>query len=91
MIEEAKESINQNLQKLDSLRNGVCQVSFVKKDGASRVMSCTLNTSLIPKEHQNFKNGTNKPNVLDTHLRVFDVEREGWRTLIYDNITDFVE
>lgn len=86
-----KESINQNLQKLDSLRNGVCQVSFVKKDGTTRVMHCTLNTSLIPKEHQNFKNGTDKTNDLDTHLRVFDVEKEGWRTLIYDNITDFVE
>jgi hypothetical protein len=76
------------------LRNSTyCDVTFTKVDGTNRNMICTLNESLIPEEHLQFKGkGVSvqvESVVPDTHLRVFDLENNGWRTIILDKIITF--
>ena len=58
-------------------------VTFTKKDGTQRVMKCTRNPSQIP-EDQHPKNGTGDT---DTTIRVFDLDKNEWRSFIVENIT----
>lgn len=62
----------------NTLRNGIHQVVFTKKDGTERAMMCTLNESIIPQEHKPKEGSTHKVN--DSVLAVFDVEKQGWRS-----------
>lgn len=58
-------------------------ITFTKKDGTNRVMKCTRSPSLIPEEHQP-KDG--KTNDSETSLRVFDLDKNEWRSFIIENI-----
>ena len=57
-------------------------VTFTKKDGSERVMRCTRSPIQIP-EDQHPKNGTGDS---DTTLRVFDLDKNEWRSFIVENI-----
>jgi hypothetical protein len=60
-------------------------VTFMKNDGTFRVMKCTLNYNLIPKEHR--PNDSVKGRYLDdAPLRVYDLEKRGWRSFWADSI-----
>jgi hypothetical protein len=74
---------------MTNLRHRVVSLTFTKKDGTSREMNCTLSDTLIPSEHT--PKGTGR--VIEdqeepTAVRVFDVDVQGWRTVIFDNITN---
>lgn len=58
-------------------------ITFTKKDGTSRTMKCTRNVDMIP-EDQRPKNGNNDS---PTTLRVFDLDKNEWRSFIIENIT----
>ena len=62
----------------NTLRNGIHQVVFTKKDGTERTMMCTLSESIIPQEHKPKEGSTHKVN--DNVLAVFDTEKQGWRS-----------
>lgn len=57
-------------------------VTFTKKDGTERVMRCTRSPAQIP-EDQHPKNGTGDS---ETSLRVFDLDKNEWRSFIVENI-----
>lgn len=57
-------------------------VTFTKKDGTERVMRCTRSPSQIP-EDQHPKNGTGDS---ETAIRVFDLDKNEWRSFIVENI-----
>jgi hypothetical protein len=57
-------------------------VTFTKKDGTERVMRCTRSPAQIP-EDQHPKNGTNDS---ETSLRVFDLDKNEWRSFIVENV-----
>lgn len=57
-------------------------VTFTKKDGTERIMKCTRSPDLIP-EDQHPKNGTGDS---DSTLRVFDLDKNEWRSFIVENI-----
>ena len=57
-------------------------VTFMKKDGTQRVMKCTRSPSQIP-EDQHPKNGMNDS---DTSIRVFDLDKNEWRSFIVENV-----
>jgi hypothetical protein len=59
------------------------RVTFTKKDGTQRVMRCTRSPAQIP-EDQHPTNGTNDS---QTSLRVFDLDKNEWRSFIIENIT----
>lgn len=55
-------------------------ITFTKKDGTERVMKCTLDPAILPK--QEVKEGEDRTERLktDTVLPVYDVEAKGWRS-----------
>lgn len=64
------------------------RVSFTKLDGTIRNMECTTNIDLIPIEfHPKQKESTLKPN--DKVVCVYDLENNGWRSFIADNVISF--
>jgi hypothetical protein len=58
-------------------------ITFTKKDGTSRVMKCTRSPSQIP-EDQHPKNGMNDSG---SSVRVFDLDKNEWRSFIVENVT----
>ena len=79
-------------QMIDALRYGMCNVTFTKKNGETRVMPCTLNYDLIPEQHRP-KGGeaslTEGVEATISAIRVYAPESDGWRSFIVDNVQDF--
>jgi len=70
----------------DMLKMGPVEITFTKKDGTERVMSCTLKEDLminIPSESTSEK----KRVVSEETLPVYDLEKESWRSFRLDSIT----
>ena len=78
---------------LEDLRKGICKVTFTKKDGTERVMRCTLDLGQVPAEHMPKSDGNTvteeSKGPLET-VRVFDIEKEGWRSFRLDSVKMFV-
>jgi len=82
-----------------SIQSGVVQVRFKKVNGDIRVMLCTINPDLIPKQpdaEQPFENdmltlsekkAPRKQS--DESYRVYDVEKDGWRSFRWDSVIDY--
>ena len=66
------------------LKGTTAEITFTKVDGSERVMLCTLNESILPK----IEVDESKPvKVLSNEvLRVWDVEKEAWRSFRWDSI-----
>ena len=56
-------------------------IGYTNKDGTSRDVHATLMPSIIPEVK-------NPAPVKETHLTVFDTEKQQWRTLLMDGITN---
>ena len=74
--------INIDLLKTE-LNEGVVRVDFTKVDGTYRSMLCTRNFTSIP-ESQVPHGSKKKPN--DSVLKVFDIEKQAWRSIRVENI-----
>jgi hypothetical protein len=74
----------------EMLRKGPVTVTFTKKDGESRVMTCTLEESVIPEQHRPkpLAEGQEQRKRSDANLSVWDLNAAGWRSFILANITD---
>lgn len=70
-----------------ALQKGAVNVTFVKKDGTERKMECTLKQDLLPQEE--IKEQTREPN--PNVLKVWDLEKNAWRSFRYDSILGFSE
>lgn len=62
------------------LETRVVEITFDKKDGTERVMNATLQEAVVPET----KGGKSKNT--DKNLVVFDVDKQGWRTIVVENI-----
>lgn len=69
---------------IESLRRGTLVVEFNKKNGEFRRMTCTLNSVLIPQDQLPKSEIAVKEN--DTTVRCFDLEANGWRSFIVENV-----
>jgi hypothetical protein len=67
---------------VSALQTGVRTITFTKKDGTERVMKATLQESVVPAT----SGARTAPN---TNLVVFDTEKQGWRSIIIENIKSF--
>ena len=89
MSDEAKEDYKKTQEFRDFLNEmlsrNIMNITFTKKDGTKRVMQCTRNFSAIPTD-QHPKNGSIESS---TTCRVFDVEKQEWRSFVYENIERF--
>lgn len=67
-----------------ALGKGLVTVTFTKKDGETRTMTCTTKMSEIPDENHPKGKVTN---LADDLFRVYDVDAKGWRSFHYDQVT----
>ena len=71
----------------ENLKSGV-RVTFTKKDGSERKMQCTLIENKIPTDKR--PKGTNESENTSTTgsaVRVFDTEKQEWRSFRWDSVT----
>lgn len=61
-------------------------VTFTKKDGSERAMHCTLVEGRIPAE-QTPKNTNASATSSGSAVRVFDTEKNEWRSFRWDSVT----
>lgn len=75
---------------VEHLKFGMVTVTFTKKDGAERVMECTLNHGIIPPmpepkvlaEGETLKVKKENLNIVS----VYDVAAQGWRSFTLRNV-----
>jgi hypothetical protein len=66
------------------LRIGPATVTFTKVDGTDRVMRCTLEEDKLPKVE--IKEGAKPRKESTTSMRVFDLEKNEWRSFTLKNV-----
>lgn len=71
-----------------SLRTGLCNIAFLKKDGSTRQMTCTLNENHIPQSPKSERSAT-VTDTEDSPLRVYDTVSQGWRSFYVNTLTKF--
>jgi len=63
-------------------------ITFTKKDGTERVMKCTLQPELLPVvEQKSIVEGKAPRKESTTSLRVFDLEKNEWRSFTIRSVT----
>lgn len=67
----------------EQLSERVMVVTFDKKDGSERVMTCTKSLDVIPKENHPGEGGKTPPEHL---VNVWDTNAQGWRSFYYDKV-----
>jgi hypothetical protein len=70
---------------LKDLHNSVIAVKFIKMDGSERTMRCTLQESFF-KDYVKKTDKENKPD--DEAIRVWDIDKEAWRSFRYDSVVE---
>jgi hypothetical protein len=68
------------------LRAGPVTVTFNKKDGAERVMTCSLQPELLPPAPVKETTTAKKEN--NNIISVYDLNAQGWRSFIVKNVTN---
>lgn len=69
------------------LKFGPTTIEFTKKDGTLREMKCTLNPTLIMfKDPTYLEHDTIVASEGDTAIRVYDLEKSGWRSFRWDSV-----
>lgn len=74
----------------NALQSSELNVVFIKKDGSERSMRCTLKPELLPAQtdlEEAVQKKTPNPDV----LKVWDLEKEAWRSFRFDSIIGFSE
>ena len=68
------------------LLQGTAVITFTKVDGTERIMTCTLNPTLLPPVV--IKEATDKPARKEstTSIRVYDTEISEWRSFVTKSI-----
>lgn len=73
---------------ISALRQSVINIKFKKIDGSERVMTSTLNPSLIPMDKMS-KSGINDELVEKETVTVFDVAKQDWRSFRKVNLINW--
>lgn len=66
------------------LHVGPATVTFTKADGSERVMNCTLEADKLPKVE--LKEGAKPRKESTTSMRVFDLDKNEWRSFTIRNV-----
>jgi len=67
---------------VDQLEQTVLVVTFDKKDGAERVMTCTKSLAVIPTENHPGNTKAAKEGLIN----VWDTTAQGWRSFYYNRV-----
>lgn len=69
----------------NQLANNRVRIDFIKVDGTSRTMLCTKDPTIITESHLPSGNQDKLMNNAAV-LKVFDLEKQGWRSMRISNI-----
>lgn len=69
----------------NELQNSVLEITFTKKNGEERTMSCTMIAEMLASTSGSTDTSRT---VADDLLVVTDVNKKEWRSFHYDQITD---
>ena len=72
---------------VDQLRSNVLEVSFVKVDGDTRVMPCTLLTEYMPELSETKVQKVDDYSVNKSVIRAFAIDKQAWRSFRLENVT----
>tara|TARA_R110000796_G_scaffold5133_4_gene19430 strand:- start:693 stop:986 length:294 start_codon:yes stop_codon:yes gene_type:complete len=64
----------------------VLEVNFVKKNGDTRIMTCTLREDMIPPLKTTKTELNEEVKELPKSMPIWDINAKGWRSFIIDNI-----
>ncbi len=87
-MEDAKEKIAEMKgiptqdELVTQLQEGVKVVTFNKKDGSERVMTCTKSLDVIPEANHPTDGKAQKEGLIN----VWDTSAQGWRSFYYDRV-----
>lgn len=73
---------------IESLKNNICKVVFTKVNGEERVMSCTLNESILPIVVKEIEEKAPREKTQDA-LAVWDTDKGAWRSFRWDSLKEF--
>jgi len=73
---------------IQKLKTSICVVTFTKKNGEERVMSCTLNEEILP-EQVDLEEAIQKKKPNPDVLAVWDTDIGAWRSFRWDSIKEF--
>ena len=68
------------------LRTNYGRFTFQKVDGSIREMNCTLKPDVLPEEYNSAETSNAKPGL----LVVWDIDKEGFRSVKYDKVITFL-
>jgi hypothetical protein len=68
---------------------GVCSVWFVKKDGNTKRLNCTLELSKIPSAQRKTRNEFFNP-LPKNRIGVWDLNEQKWKSFYMGNVFRFV-
>ena len=75
---------------MQTLQNGLSEVTFNKINGDVRVMTCTLDDTIIPADFLPKTSAMlDAVEVPQTIIKVYDVKAEGWRSFRVESVTEF--
>lgn len=69
-----------------AIYNNPVAVKFIKADGSTRVMVCTLSPSLVPSTESSRLRQVD-PN--QDYLRVWDLQKNEWRTFRFSSLQEY--
>jgi hypothetical protein len=80
---------------VNKLKTSIVDIEFVKKDGSTRFMTCTLYEESLPAQKDVEEVSSAKTHNQDV-LAVFDTINQGWRSFRWDSLkkvngVDFVQ
>jgi hypothetical protein len=84
------DSFSANNYLREKLQSSVLNVTFVKKDGTERKMTCTLKADHLPAQ-TDLEEAVQKKAPNSDVIAVWDVEKAAWRSFRYDSIIGFTE
>ena len=70
----------------DLLAENILRVTFDKKNGEKRIMTCTLKKGIAPEVRGTVHIGTGTYKESMTSLSVWDINANGWRAFCLDRI-----
>lgn len=72
---------------IDQLTSNVCLVSFIKKDGAARLMSCTRHPNFLPIRETNQSTRRVRTENLNV-VSAFDINKLEFRSFLLENVVN---
>jgi hypothetical protein len=70
----------------ESIDKQLVEVTFRKKDGEIRIMTCTTNLDLIPPSAWPKNKIVLSEATKERTMRVYDLNAQGWRSFVVDNV-----